>query len=52
MAESKFLSGKVRKRSLLEFELPVAADEPTVKRLLLPQREQAHVYDATEGLRY
>ena len=52
MAESKFLSGKVRKQSLPEFELPVAADAPTVKRLLLPQGELAQFYDAHDGMRY
>ena len=52
MAESKFLSGKVRKHSLPEFELPVAADAPTVKRLLLPQGELAQFYDADDGMRY
>ncbi|SRR6266542_5713060 len=49
---TEFLNGKVRKQSLPEFELPVAADAPTVKRLLLPQGELAQFYDANEGMRY
>ena len=52
MTEFKFLNGKVRKQSLPEFELPVAADAPTVKRLLLPQGELAQFYDANKGMRY
>src|SRR5947209_10457753 len=52
MPESAFLSGKVRKWSLPAFELPLAADAPTVKRLLLPQGELAQFYDANEGVRY
>ena len=52
MAETAFLNGKVRKRSLPAFELPLAPDAPTVKRLLLPQGELAQFYDANEGVRY
>ena len=52
MAETTFLNGKVRKRSLAIFELPVPADAPTVKRLMLPQGELAQFYDANEGMRY
>jgi uncharacterized cupin superfamily protein len=52
MSESTFLNGKVRKRSLPAFELPLAPETPTVKRLLLPQGELAQFYDANEGVRY
>ena len=52
MSEFKFLNGKVRKQSLFEFKLPVPADAPTVKRLLLPQGELAQFYDANDGIRY
>jgi|ERR1043166_5288660 quercetin dioxygenase-like cupin family protein len=52
MSEDTFLNGKVRKRSLPAFELPLAVDAPTVKRLLLPQGELAQFYDADEGVRY
>jgi hypothetical protein len=52
MPEESVLSGKVRKRSLPAFELPLAADAPTVKRLLLPQGELAQFYDADEAIRY
>lgn len=52
MSEEFFLNGKVRKRSLPAFELPLAADAPTVKRLLLSQGELAQFYDADEGVKY
>ena len=52
MSESTFLNGKVQKRSLPAFELPLAGDAPTVKRLLLPQGELAQFYDADEAVRY
>ena len=52
MSEGTFLNGKVRKQSLPAFELPLAADAPTVKRLLLPQGELAQFYDADDGVRY
>ena len=52
MPENTFLNGKVRTRSLPAFELPLAPDAPTVKRLLLPQGELAQFYDCEEGVRY
>src|SRR5262245_39937017 len=52
MTQSTFLNGKVRKQSLPIFELPVAADAPSVKRLMLPQGELAQFYDDVEGVRY
>jgi mannose-6-phosphate isomerase-like protein (cupin superfamily) len=52
MSQLIFLNGKVRKRALPAFELPLAPDAPTVKRLLLPQGELAQFYDADEAIRY
>src|SRR2546423_14847110 len=52
MPDSKLLNGKVIKRSLPAFELPLGADTPTVKRLSLPQGELAQFYDADDGVRY
>jgi uncharacterized RmlC-like cupin family protein len=52
MAESSFLAGKVRKRSLPVVRGPSSADTPAMKRLLLPQGELAQFYDGPEGMRY
>src|SRR4051794_28028828 len=52
MSVTRFLNGKVRKQSLPSFELPLAADAPTMKRLLLPQGELAQFYDAAAGMLY
>jgi mannose-6-phosphate isomerase-like protein (cupin superfamily) len=52
MSQPTFLNGRVRKVSLPAFELPLAADAPTVKRLLLPQGELGQFYDGDEGMRY
>ena len=52
MPETTFLNGKVLKRSLPLFRLPLRPDAPDLKRLLLPQGELAQFYDADEGIRY
>lgn len=52
MNHSSFLSSKVLKWSLPTLNLPISADAPPLKRLLLAQGELAQIYDAEEGLRY
>ena len=52
MSESAFLNGKVLKRSLPVFQLPLGPEAPALKRLFLPQGELAQFYDADEGIRY
>jgi mannose-6-phosphate isomerase-like protein (cupin superfamily) len=52
MIESKFLAGKVIKRSLPSVEPQNSANSPTLKRLLLPQGELAQFYDGEEPMRY
>ena len=52
MSQIKLLNGKVVVRSLPVLELPLAANAPTVKRLMLAQGELAQFYDADNGMRY
>src|SRR4051794_25199496 len=52
MCPATYLNGKVRKQTLPAFELPLPAEAPTMKRLLLAQGELAQFYDADEGVRY
>jgi hypothetical protein len=52
MPPATYLNGKLRKHTLPAFELPLPADAPTMKRLLLSQGELAQFYDADEGVRY
>ena len=52
MSAATYLNGKVRKQTLPAFELPLPAEAPTMKRLLLAQGELAQFYDADEGVRY
>jgi hypothetical protein len=46
------LDGKVVRQSLPAIPVPVGADVPKLKRLMLPQGELAQIYDADEGIRY
>lgn len=50
--ESRFLAGKVAKRSLPAVRGPSGPDTPSVKRLFLPQGELAQFYDGDEPVRY
>ena len=50
--ESSFLDGKVLKRTLPVFQLPLGPDVPNLRRLPLPQGELAQFYNADEGIRY
>jgi len=52
MTETRYLNGKVWKRSLPVFQGPPPADAPGPKRLFLRQGELAHFYDGDEGMRY
>jgi len=52
MAQSEYLAGKVVKRTLPTINGRPGPDAPTLKRLLLPQGELAHVYDSDDGIRY
>lgn len=52
MSQAAFLNGKVLKKTLPAFELPLPTDAPSVKRLLLAQGELAQFYDSDEGVRY
>lgn len=52
MTETRYLNGKVWKRSLPVFQGPPPADTPGPKRLFLPQGELAHFYDGKNGIRY
>ena len=52
MPETTFLNGRVITRSLPVLQLPLGADAPVLKRLLLPQGELAQFYNAEEGIHY
>ncbi|HWH70518.1 MAG TPA: hypothetical protein VNT26_14115 [Candidatus Sulfotelmatobacter sp.] len=52
MAESTFLAGKVTKQSLPALPVPVGAEAPRLKRLLLPQGELAQFHDGGEPIHY
>ena len=52
VAERKFLSGKVVKRSLPVIEGKPPPGTPAVKRVMLPQGELAQFYDSDEPVRY
>ena len=50
--ESTFLNGKVVKRTLPPVQPNSGADQPVLKRLILPQGELAQFYDGDEGIKY
>ncbi len=52
MTENSFFGGRVLKWSLPQVHPGSGADEPVLKRLMLPQGELAQVYDSDEGIRY
>jgi len=52
MAESKFLNGRVVKRTLPALTPPTAPGAPVLKRLLLPQGELAQFWDGEHPINY
>src|SRR5438445_5871381 len=52
MAESKFLNGRVVKRTLRTLTPPTAPGAPVLKRLLLPQGELAQFWDGEQPISY
>jgi hypothetical protein len=52
MTETKYLDGKVLKRSLPLFQGAPPADAHGPKRLVLPQGDLANFYDDDAGIRY
>jgi mannose-6-phosphate isomerase-like protein (cupin superfamily) len=52
MAESSYLSGKVKKWTLPVFSGPPTAGAPALKRLMLPQGELAQFHDGTPPVQY
>jgi uncharacterized cupin superfamily protein len=52
MVESRFLTGKVIKRSLPEVQPPFGPEAPELKRLMLPQGELAQFFNGQESIQY